>query len=326
VPVALVTFEASPEIRAALADGVAGAADLAFLTDLPDGDRPAAVRSAGVVLAWNVARELRPPEFAGLEGVRFLQLLSAGANVLPFDQLPASLLIASNVGAYAEPMAEHVLAMVLALAKRLPQKHAELSRGEFLHGPPTKAIDGMRVGILGFGGIGKATARRFRPLGARIHAVNTSGRTDEDVEWVGTLDDLDRVLAAADVLVIALPLTKATRGLIGERELGLMKPDAILVNVARGQIIDERALYERLRDQPQFMAGIDAWWVEPFGQGEFRTGFPFFDLPNLLGSPHNSAIVPGIPEVAARHAGANVARFLRGEPVMGLVRREEYVA
>ena len=99
---------------------------------------------------------------------------------------------------------------------------------------------------------------------------------------------------------------------------------AILVNVARGAMIDEGALYEHLRANPQFCAGIDAWWQEPFSEGSFGTNYPFFELPNVIGSPHNSALVPGILYRAARQAAANARRFLRGEPVAGVVRRDDY--
>jgi len=126
------------------------------------------------------------------------------------------------------------------------------------------------------------------------------------------------------VLVIALPLTRSTRGLIGARELALMKPAAILVNVGRAAIVEERALYEHLRDHPDFCAGLDAWWHEPGPGSAFSTEYPFFDLPNMIGSPHNSGVTDGALQVGARMAAENVRRFLCGETVTGVVRREDY--
>lgn len=324
LPTVAVTFPIRPDDRAAFERTLDGAADLVFLADLSDQERLAALGQAEVMLSWLWGTELRPEERSALDRVRFVQLISAGADGLPFGEVPSHIELASNVGAYADPMAEHVLAMALALAKRLPQRHAELAAGDFRHFAFSKALAGSVFGILGFGGIGKAVARLARELPARIHAVNTSGRTDEPVEFVGTVDDLDAVLSASDVLVIALPLTRRTRGLIGSRELSLMKPDAILVNVARGAIVEEGALFDHLRDHPDFTAGLDAWWREPLGQGAFRTDVPFFELPNVLGSPHNSALVPGSLEAAARRAAENVLRYLRGEPVAGIVDRAEY--
>ena len=130
------------------------------------------------------------------------------------------------------------------------------------------------------------------------------------------------MLRSADVVVVTLPLTTATRGLIGARELGWMRSDAILVNVARGAIVDEAALYRHLVENPCFSAGLDVWWDEPFPDDRLRVGHPFLELPNFLGSPHNSGIVPGWLEIGLRRAAENVRRYLLGEPVVGVVRRE----
>jgi glycerate dehydrogenase len=302
-----------------------GQARVCFLEDLTPDERQSEFVDADVLLTWNPARELKPREFGMLRKLRMIQLLSAGADHLPFRDLPPDAVIASNVGAYSEPIAEHVLGMALALAKNLFRQHLKLSQGDFSQARPNTLLHGGICGIVGFGGIGKATARLMRCLGLRIHAVNTSGRTGEPVNFIGTLRDLREVLSLADVLVVSLPLTKATRGLIGRKELEAMKPDAILINVARGDIIDEAALFEHLQSHPDFRAGIDAWWFEPFGQGRFRTRYPFFTLPNVIGSPHNSGIVPGANEEGTRLAAENIMRFLAGDPVVGRVRREDYL-
>jgi len=302
-----------------------GLAEVAFLDGRPDAEFRDILHRADVLIGWHLSQELPAGILRDSPRLRFIQLLSAGADAVDFAAIPERLVLASNVGAYAEPMAEYVMAMALALARRLPQRHADLANGEFKMWERVLTLDGAVCAILGFGGIGQATAGLMRAFGARIHAVNSSGRTSEPVEFIGTLADLDQVLAAADVLVIALPLINATRGLVGGRELGLMKPAAILVNVGRAAIVDERDLYEHLRSQPDFCAGIDAWWHEPGPGSGFSTRYPFFDLPNLLGSPHNSGVTDGALHVGVRKAAENVRRSLRGEAVIGVARREDYL-
>jgi phosphoglycerate dehydrogenase-like enzyme len=321
-----VTYPVDDEFAAINTEVLAGDAEVVFTYELDEARRAQALRAADALLAWEQDKEIPAAGLSEPSRLRFVQFLSAGVDAVDFAALPQWLAVASNAGAYGGAVSEHALAMTLSLAKRLPQRHAALVNGRFDKWSPSLALDGAICGILGFGGIGMATARLLRAFGARIYAVNRTGRTTEPAEFAGSLADLDVVLAAADVLVISLPLTLATRGLIGARELALMKSDAILVNVARGPIIDQRALYEHLRAHADFCAGIDTWWNEPATGAPFRTHYPFLDLPNVLGSPHNSSIVPGTMLSAARIAAENVRRHLRGEEIRGVVRRSDYLA
>ncbi len=319
-----VSYPADEEFTRINSEVLADEAEIVYSYELDDAQRAQTLRRAEAVLSLNLADEVPAGAFAEPSRLRFVQMLSAGVDTIDFTSLPDGLTIASNAGAYSVAMSEHVLAMTLSLAKHLPQRHAALAAGRFDKWAPSLTLDGAICVILGLGGIGTATARLMRAFGARVYAINRSGRDAEGAEFTGTLADLDRVLAVADVLVISLPLTRATRGLIGERELALMKPTAIMVNVARGALIDQGALYEHLRTHPDFGAGIDTWWDEPTGDAPFRTDYPFFDLPNLIGSPHNSSIVAGTMVSAARLAAENVHRHLRDETVTGIVRRAEY--
>ncbi|MCE5333957.1 MAG: 2-hydroxyacid dehydrogenase [Desulfobacteraceae bacterium] len=322
----LVSYEQSAHHRAIFSKFLSGEGNLTFLSDIAPEDRRKILEGTEVILSWSPSKEFAPEEFAQLRNLKMMQFVTAGADHVPFGLIPGHAIVASNPGAYAEAMAEHILAMALSVAKRLKLNHEKMKEGVFDQRTRNKLMRGMSFGVIGFGGIGKAAARLMRALGLKVLAINTSGKTSEPVEFVGTLDDLDHVLKQSDFLLLSIPLTVRSRGLIGERELGLMKRDAVLINAARGAIVEERALYEHLVKFPEFSAAIDTWWIEPQSHGEFRTNFAFLDLPNVLGSPHNSPIAPGVAKNAIRMACENVVRFLKGEKVFGELNREDYPA
>jgi phosphoglycerate dehydrogenase-like enzyme len=321
--VLVVLFDVEHGGRQVIREVIGAAADIVYLPDVEAAARAEVLRGATVILAQNTATELTPDELALIQQVRLLQFYTAGIDFIPLQALPADLPIAKNSGASAEPMAEHALALTLAAAKRLFLEHRQLATGAFNQFTPNRMLAGRVCGIFGFGGIGVATARLMRAMGMQIYAINRRGHSAEPTDWIGTPDQLDTLLRAADVLIIAAPLTHATVGRIGVRELALMPEDAILVNLARGEIIEEGALFAHLQAHPTFTACLDAWWVEPIRHGAFRMQYPFLELPNVIGSPHNSASVGGWHQVALRRAAANCRRALAGEPPQGLIGPDE---
>ena len=308
----VVTFKVDDQQKKLIESSVKNA-DVKFLKDYDETRYLNLLKDADALLAWNPSRELRSLRINSLTNIKFVQLLSAGYDHIDFNMFPEGCKIASNNGAYAEPMAEHILAMVLALAKKLFLNHKKLSEGEFNQQEVNISLKDSIVGILGYGGIGKAAAKLLRPFGSKIYALNSSGKTNEPVDFIGTLNDLKFILKNSDIVIVSLPLIDETKNLIGKKELELMKPNAILVNVARGQIINESDLYEHLKTHPEFYAGIDAWWVEPFTEGEFKLNFPFFELPNILGSPHNSAIVLGSLTEGLKYAVENINLYIKNK-------------
>jgi len=322
-PPLVVAFELSERRKAIVADALAGASAVVYLTELDQADRAEVLRNTGVLLTFNTSKELRPGEAKLLEGVRLIQFMTAGVDFIPLRELPEAAPVATNGGGYAESMAEHALAMALAAAKRLILEHENLKLGQFNQFKRNRILAGGLCGIFGFGGIGAATARLMHGIGMRVHAINRRGRTDERVDWIGKPERLNELLEAADVLLISAPLTRATYGLIGAAELGRMKDDAILINLARGEIIQEGPLYDHLATHPRFTACIDAWWIEPVRHGEFRVDKPFLDLPNVIASPHNSAQGAGAHDISLRRAVENCRRALIGEAPLHVIGLDE---
>lgn len=310
------------EVRALYAEHMTDA-DVTFLADVGGTMRRQAIADAEILLTIHLEEELEAEEFALLENVRFVQLLTAGVDHIPFSRIPAAPQFSGNAGVFSTPMAEHTLAMALAGAKRIVYEHGRMKDWEFNQFVPNKLLKGGVCGILGYGHVGAACAPLFRALGMEIHGVNRSGKADPAIDWIGTLDDTETLLRNSDVLIIAIALTTETDQLMGARELEWMKEDAILVNIARGEIVEQKALYDHLVAHPDFVACIEAWWIEPIRHGTFELDHPFLDLPNVVGSPHNSVSAPGSFPSAVRRGIANVRRYMAGEAPERIIRPDE---
>lgn len=317
----IATFSTFPEQKQLLEQFLKTKAEIIFLEDYPAEMKDNLISGADILLTWNPEKEgLYISDNNLFKNIQFIQLLSAGYDHVKPDMFPRGIKIAANQGAYAVPMAEHAVAMILSLSKRLRIYHHELAEGRFNQLESlTKSIKGSVLGIIGFGSIGRETANLLRVFDVKIMEINTTGKTTEDVDFIGTLNELDHVLENSDTLLISCPLTKETSGLMTKQKFELMKEDAVLINVARGAIINQRDLYDHLKTHPNFYAGIDAWWVEPFKDGKFEIEYPLFELPNLLGSPHNSAIVKDAIILGTEKAANNVARFVNNDNIAELI-------
>ena len=323
----VVTYHPTESQKQAIQAVLDDIASIHYLPELTDSKRISALEKAHVILAnsWS-PKEITTQETRYLKKARMIQLMFAGADKVPFAAIPTGITLASNVGAFAEPLAEHVLAMTLCLAKSILPRHLELAKGDFNQSVHNKELKGGICGIVGMGGNGAAIARLMQAVGMQVHGINRSGTSPVPLNFVGNMDDLDTILAKSDVLVLSVPLNTKTVNLIGQHELQTMKPDAILINVARGKVIDQRALYAHLKATPTFGVGIDTWWSEPGSPDGFTLDYPFFDLPNLVGSPHNADDVPGAMTTASKMAAENIRRFLAGKKIRGEINRLDYIS
>jgi len=307
-PKLLVTVSVDPDQRTVIESAVPDSVAVTFLADVED--RTTAITAADALLVRLPHQELTDEELGRLGPGQVMQAVSSGVDHLPLDRLPAGVVLQNNAGAQAEPIAEHVLALYLALCKRLRIEHLKLQQGEFDQRRPNRRVDGTTCTVFGFGGIGRASARLLQTVGVSILAINRSGETSASTEFVGTPDDLETALGRSDGLVIAAPLTPETRGVIDRETLEWLPDDGILINIARGELVVQDDLYDHLQAHPEFQAGIDAWWKEPVRHGEFAIDHPFLDLPNVIGSPHNSAQQPDIAEHSLRAAANRVGTTL----------------
>jgi len=233
----------------------------------------------------------------------------------------------ANVYGHEVGIAEYALGAMLTLTRGFARLDAALRQGAWesqwavgVAPPPTwPELAGKALAILGYGHIGQALARRARAFDMGVLAIRRSPKPDADAEVCGPAA-LDDVLARADYLVVTLPLTADTRGLLDARALGLMKRSAILVNVARAEIVDEDALYAALVSGALAGAALDVWYRYPkAAEPTPPARRPFHELPNVLMTPHVSGWTDGMLDARATLIATNVERVARGEPPLNLI-------
>lgn len=259
--------------------------------------------------------------------LKLLHLPGAGTDDIAFDTVPAQTAVC-NVFEHEIGIAEYVLSTMLQWVIGIPRMDAALRRGEWygshLSGPRHGELFGQTVGIVGYGRIGREVAARARSFGMKIVACNRTPRSgDGFVESVESMEKLDELLAKSDFVVLALPLIPSTIGLIGERQLEKMKSSAVIINVARGPLIDETALFAVCSDRRIGGAVIDTWYRYP-SQGSTHcepSSLPFRDLDNVIMTPHGSGWTEGLRPRRCRFIAQNLDRLARGEPLVNVVRQ-----
>jgi phosphoglycerate dehydrogenase-like enzyme len=322
----LVHFQADEETRALLARGLAGEAQVLHWPEMAE-HAADVLPHIEVLVTSSLTLQRAPDILDRLPALALIQSASAGVDRFPFARIPAQVTVCSAAGALARPVAEHAWALVLALARNVVRHTDAMRSGVFNNSHAGSLLHDKTLGILGLGHIGREVARIGRAFRMHVLGINRSGRSEEPCAFVGTLADLGQVLAEADVAVIALPLNRATRGLIGPGQLARMKEDAMLVNVARGPIVEQGALYRHLKAHPRFRAALDVWWRYPNDRrgGDASQDYPFHELDNFVMTPHVAGNVAEATAMTAHWVATNVRRYLRGEPVEGVVRREDYL-
>lgn len=306
------------------ATALAGVARVAPLPEAGEA-RDALLHEAQVVLAFTWP--LSPEASAQLTNLRFVQGVFAGADHLPLKGLAAqhpNLQAASGPGMNAVQVAEFALGLYLDCAKRITWRDRELRAANFAQHVPGQQIAGARIAVLGHGRIGTRVADLLDAMGAKVDVVTRRGGPTGARTSI-TMEACRNQLGRMDGMVVALPLTATTTGLIDATWLSAMKSDAVLVNVARGKIIDQAALFAHLQANPEFQAGLDVWWRYPGPDRGPEQEYPFGRLDNVVMTPHAAFNVPGQDEEMIDAAGRNIKRFLTGEIPDALVDFDECV-
>jgi phosphoglycerate dehydrogenase-like enzyme len=247
--------------------------------------------------------------------LRVIARVGVGVDSIDVDAATAhGILVTTTPGANEETVADHTVALMLAVLRRIPEHDAGVRRGEWnrtgRHTP--RALHGATVGLVGYGRIGRRVAERLRGFQVRLLVTDPLAPRDPSVESV----DLERLLTSSDVVSLHTPLMPETSGLIGSQELSLMQPHAVLVNAARGGLVDERALLDALRARRIAGAALDVFEHEPPRASELLT------LPIVVVTPHIAGLSDASVLEMTRRATTSVVEALSGRVPQDVVNPE----
>jgi len=262
--------------------------------------------------------------FPTLTRLRWIQAPAAGVGHLLYPEMLTSPVVLTNAGGIrAHSIAEHVLGVSLALARQLPLTLRHQTKHEWIQHQlegggvsRIRTLRGARMGIVGLGAIGTAIANVASAFGFRVSAIRrrADGAPPAGVDEVLTPDALPALLAKSDVLVLSVPLTEATRGLIGRAEIAQMKRGALLINIARGKLIVDDAVVDGLRSGHLGGAALDVFAAEPLDAAS-----PYWDLPNVIVTPHTSGAMEDYYTPLVALFSENLRRFEAGLPLLNVV-------
>ncbi|OLB23393.1 MAG: hypothetical protein AUH15_03570 [Acidobacteriales bacterium 13_2_20CM_55_8] len=285
-------------------------------------DLEADLRDAEIAIAWSI----RPEQFKIATKLRWIHSPAAAVHQLIFPELLNSAVILTNSSQVHGPVvAEHVIALLFALAKRLPdafrfqEKHIWGQEPMWRGRPRPRELAGATVGLVGLGSIGQEVAKRTFALGMRIIAAREHPEkgSPEHVDQVFPSSQIDALLSQSDYVILAAPLTPATRSLMNASRFARMKPDACLINVSRGVLVDEAALAQALREKKIGGAALDVFAQEPLPPDS-----PLWDLENLLITPHTAALTEKLWERHYKLFAENLRRYVAHQPLLAVVDKQ----
>jgi phosphoglycerate dehydrogenase-like enzyme len=255
-------------------------------------------------------------DWAPAERLRLIQVGGAGVDrLLPATGLPDRVVVTNASGSHEPEMPEFVIALLFALAYRIPDYVDQQRRHEWRNRMP-RALAGSTLCVVGLGTIGQSVASRAAALGMRVTGVRRSGAPVDGVDRVVTMDRRLDALAGADALVVVAPMTDETRGLIGPAELAVLAPGSIMVDVSRGGVSDIDAVVASLGSGHLAAAAIDVFEPEPLPESS-----PLWDVPNLLVTPHTAGNSPGYVARWAAVLADNLDALDSGAPLTNVVDR-----